>query len=820
MANELFENTKTHEPLAARMRPRNLDEYIGQDHIVGKGRLLRRAIAADQLTSVIFYGPPGSGKTTLARVIASHTKSNFITLNAVLTGVADIRNAIKQAEDFKNLYSRRTILFVDEVHRWNKAQQDALLPWVENGTIILIGATTENPFFEVNKALVSRSRVFQLKQLTKEDLKNVAYMALNDIERGYGHWRIDFESGALEHLIDTANGDARSLLNALELAVETTPVQWAPDANPPQPSYGSVIFISREAAEESIQKKVVLYDRDGDYHYDIISAFIKSLRGRDPDAAMYWLARMVRAGEDPRFIFRRMLISACEDTGLADPYALGVVESCAAAFDRVGLPEGRYHLAHAALYLATAPKSNSSMAFFDALASVEKEDVEVPNHLRDASRDAEGFGHGAGYLYPHAYRDHWVAQQYLPDQLVGRVFYTPSEQGYEKKIRDEVLARRELQIAAILEDDTGERALDPTSSQTTGSKNADVARLLQQQFKDKNAESLTFSPTDQSKERALQNADMSWRARLDSNRAQVLLQIRDGMIEAARLVRSDRSLVWNADDALLLWELARKAPEGVTCGLCRSQKGLEVLEQYARTLGDLDKPELLVRPGAEEAAKADGANVAAQQVVDEALLKNVLAAFGEKNIVFDKFFFRNPFFSEESVQSMAYAFAACGIEGKIPERWKIVISQQMPSAGQRLSKIIAKQVLGGAVLDAWRPLLEKMSEAEEKFFGDKSNPLFALSAQSVQKTFEEQGFKVESKTIKTSEKRRVHQKEISAWFESETSSYAAAIKAAIGAEKTAELSRLFSSAAQNSAFDWTGETVIFVASSAKPTELR
>ena len=815
MADALFENTKTHEPLAARMRPRNLDEYIGQDHIVGKGRLLRRAIAADQLTSVIFYGPPGSGKTTLARVIASHTKSNFITLNAVLTGVADIRGAIKQAEDFKNLYSRRTILFVDEVHRWNKAQQDALLPWVENGTIILIGATTENPFFEVNKALVSRSRVFQLKQLTKEDLKNVAYMALNDIERGYGHWRIDFESGALEHLIDTANGDARSLLNALELAVETTPVQWAPDANPPQPSYGSTIFISREAAEESIQKKVVLYDRDGDYHYDIISAFIKSLRGRDPDAAMYWLARMVRAGEDPRFIFRRMLISACEDTGLADPYALGVVESCAAAFDRVGLPEGRYHLAHAALYLATAPKSNSSMAFFDALAAVEKEDVEVPNHLRDASRDAEGFGHGAGYLYPHAYRDHWVAQQYLPDQLVGRVFYTPSSQGYESKIRDDVLARRELQIAAILEDDTGERALDPTASEATGSKNSDVALLLKQQFKDKNGESLTFSPADSGKERALQNADKSWRSRLDSNRAETLLKIRDGMVEAARLVRSDRSLVWNADDALLLWELSRKCPEGVTCGLCRSQKGLEVLEQYARTLGDLDKPILLVRPGAEtdnqdQKGAADGGDgKQAQQAVDEALLKKVLAAFYQKNIVFDKFFFRNPFFSAESVQSMSGAFAACGIEGKIPAGWKIIISQQIPSAAQRVSKVIEKQVLGGTILDNWRPLLQKMNEAEEKFFGDKNNPLFDWNAETVKKVFEEQGFKVEVKSERVTEKRRVSQKEISAWFESQNSPYAAAIKAAIGSDKTAELSRLFASAAQTTAFDWTSETALF-----------
>ncbi|MDE5899414.1 MAG: AAA family ATPase, partial [Treponemataceae bacterium] len=439
------------EPLAARMRPRNLDEYIGQDHIVGKGRLLRRAIAADQLTSVIFYGPPGSGKTTLARVIANHTKSNFITLNAVLTGVADIRTAIKQAEDYFTLYSRRTILFVDEVHRWNKSQQDALLPWVENGTIILIGATTENPFFEVNKALVSRSRVFQLKPLTDADLLKAARLALSDVERGYGHWKVEFEGGALEHLVETANGDARSLLNALELAVETTPEQWNPAAEPPVPAYGSTIYISKEAAEESIQKKVVLYDRDGDYHYDIISAFIKSLRGRDPDASMYWLARMAAAGEDPHFIFRRMLISACEDTGLADPHAVSVVNSCAQAFDRVGMPEGRYFLAHAALYLSTAPKSNSSMAFFDALAAVEKEDAEVPNHLRDDNRDAEGFGHGAGYLYPHAYRDHWVAQQYLPDTLAGRVFYTPSTQGYEREIRGEVLSRRELQIAAILE---------------------------------------------------------------------------------------------------------------------------------------------------------------------------------------------------------------------------------------------------------------------------------------------------------------------------------------------------------------------------------
>ena len=460
---DLFDSQKdiSQEPLAARMRPRTLDEYIGQDHIVGKNRLLRRAIQADRLSSVIFYGPPGTGKTTLARVIANHTKSNFVTLNAVLAGVSQIRASIDAAAEQRKLYGRRTILFVDEVHRWNKSQQDALLPWVENGTIILIGATTENPFFEVNKALVSRSRVFQLKPLEEADLKKAALAAMADKERGYGKWHIEFEKGALEHLIETAAGDARSLLNALELAVETSVPSWPPEE-------GLSIFITAEAAEESIQKKVVLYDRDGDYHYDVISAFIKSLRGRDPDAAMYWLARMIAAGESPDFIFRRMLISACEDTGLADPHAVSVVASCAAAFDRVGMPEGQYHLAHAALYLATAEKSNSSLCFFDALAAVEKENAEVPNHLKDPSRDAEGFGHGAGYFYPHSYKDHWIAQQYLPDTLSGKVFYTPGKCGYEKEIREDVLRRRELQVAAILEEAENDEELTGCLNMTIG----------------------------------------------------------------------------------------------------------------------------------------------------------------------------------------------------------------------------------------------------------------------------------------------------------------------------------------------------------------
>src|SRR5512143_391374 len=376
-------------PLAARTRPRTLDEFIGQEHIVGPGRLLRRAIQADQLSSVIFYGPPGTGKTTLARVIANTTRGHFIAINAVLAGVADIRQAIAEAQERRGQFGQRTILFVDEVHRFNKAQQDALLPWVENGTVILIGATTENPYFEVNKALVSRSRIFQLKPLTEADLLAVARQALADPEHGYGKLNVQIDDDALAHLVNVANGDARGVLNALELAVETTP-----------PGPDGVIHVTREVAEESIQRRAVLYDKEGDVHYDTISAFIKSLRGSDPDAAMYWMARMVYAGEDPRFIFRRMIVFAGEDVGLADPNAIRTVMACAQAYDYVGLPEGRFHLGEAALYLATAPKSNSVMRFFRALETVEKEgEADIPAHLRDANRDKEGFGHGEGYLY-------------------------------------------------------------------------------------------------------------------------------------------------------------------------------------------------------------------------------------------------------------------------------------------------------------------------------------------------------------------------------------------------------------------------------------
>lgn len=811
MADLFTINNLLKEPLAARMRPQTLDEYIGQDHIVGKGRLLRRAIAADQLTSVIFYGPPGSGKTTLARVIANHTKSNFITLNAVLTGVADIRMSIKQAEDYYNLYSRRTILFVDEVHRWNKAQQDALLPWVENGTIILIGATTENPFFEVNKALVSRSRVFQLKPLTKDDLKKAANMALTNTERGYGHWNVQFEEGALEHLIDTANGDARSLLNALELAVETTPEKWNPTGNPPEPSYGSTIYISQETAEESIQKKVVLYDRDGDYHYDIISAFIKSLRGRDPDGAMYWLARMVRAGEDPHFIFRRMLISACEDTGLADPMAVSIVTSCEQAFDRVGLPEGRYHLAHAALYLSTCPKSNSSMAFFDALSSVEKEDAEVPNHLKDSNRDAEGFGHGSGYLYPHAYRDHWVAQQYLPDALMGRVFYTPSNQGYENTIRNDVLSRRELQIAAILEKTDYYSSAQGASPSETGSKNSDKPLSendnyfsefgsnpisqwwINEHFKSgaiKNPENLTYTPTNKFKETALDKAEYSWKSRIDSNRAEILLQIRDKMTSIATLSRHDRSLIWNADDGLLLWEIARKTPEGATCGVCRSQKGKEVLEQYSRTLGNLDKPIL-------------------EWIKDEQTISDMLDIFAYKGIIFDHLFFRNPFTNLLSVDDFCKNFKAVLQRSEdtcpLAKNFNIVISQKIPCKGQKISNLIKSQVLSNKIFEPYTTLLQKMEEAENEFFTDKDNPLFNWDNDSIVKKFKEQGFNVSYEVETIIEKRKITKKEIFNWFNLETSAYATAIAKAIGDASIQKISTLLENSCETTIFNWQTE---------------
>ncbi len=443
----LAERMAREAPLAARMRPRTLDEFVGQEHIVGPGKLLRRAIEADRLfSSIILWGPPGCGKTTLARIIAHHTRSHFETLSAVLAGVADLRRVIREARERRKLHGRRTILFVDEVHRWNKAQQDALLPHVEDGTIIFIGATTENPYFEVIGALVSRSRVFPLRPLEPQHVRTILERALRDPERGYGRRKVRIDEAALAHLVHVAGGDARNALNALELAVESTP-----------PDDQGVIHITLEVAQESIQRRAVLYDKDGDAHYDTISAFIKSIRGSDPDAALYWLAKMLYAGEDPRFILRRLLILAAEDVGLADPMALVVATSAAQAFEYVGLPEGVFPLVEATLYLATAPKSNSAMAYFKAYRLVEQAaEVEVPDHLKDPSRDRKTLGHGQGYRYPHDHPEHFVPQQYLPRSLLGTYFYRPSEQGYERQVAERLARWREAQRRALQIDRTEE----------------------------------------------------------------------------------------------------------------------------------------------------------------------------------------------------------------------------------------------------------------------------------------------------------------------------------------------------------------------------
>jgi putative ATPase len=414
------------QPLAARMRPGTLDEFVGQEDIVGPGTLLRRAIEADRISSMVLWGPPGTGKTTLAMIVAHHTHSHFESISAVMAGVGDIRRLVKEAQDRRGMYGQRSILLVDEIHRFNKAQQDALLPHVENGTITLIGATTENPYFEVIGALVSRSRIFQLKPLDDAQIETILRRALADAERGLGRIPAQVADDALLHLVHVAGGDARNALNALELAVTTTPADRQ-----------GHVYVDLGVAQESIQRRALLYDKDGDAHYDTISAFIKSVRGGDPDAALYWMARMIYSGEDPRFIVRRMIILASEDIGLADPQALRMTTAAAQALEWVGLPEAQYAMAEAAIYLATAPKSNSCAAYFGALAQVEQQGiVEVPDHLKDSSRDAEGLGHGQGYEYPHEFPGHWVSQQYLPDDLKGKRWYEPGELGYEKTIRE------------------------------------------------------------------------------------------------------------------------------------------------------------------------------------------------------------------------------------------------------------------------------------------------------------------------------------------------------------------------------------------------
>lgn len=429
---DLFEymrstNMEKEAPLAARMRPRTLDEVVGQEHIIGKDKLLYRAIKADKISSIIFYGPPGTGKTTLAKVIANTTSAEFQQINATVAGKKDMEEVVTKAKELQGMYGKRTILFIDEIHRFNKGQQDYLLPFVEDGTIILIGATTENPYFEVNPALLSRSVIFELKKLSTEDIRTLLLRAVNDTEKGMGSYHAQMDDDALEFLADMANGDARAALTAIELGILTT-----------DRSEDGIIHITLDVASECIQKRVINYDKTGDNHYDTISAFIKSMRGSDPDAAVYYLARMLYAGEDVKFIARRIMILASEDIGNADPQALQVAVAAAQAVERLGMPEARIVLAQAVTYMASAPKSNSAINAIDKAMRVvqETKTPPVPVHLQDAHYKSAGkLGHGKGYKYAHDYKNHYVKQQYLPDGLTGEVFYEPSENGYEQQIR-------------------------------------------------------------------------------------------------------------------------------------------------------------------------------------------------------------------------------------------------------------------------------------------------------------------------------------------------------------------------------------------------
>lgn len=429
---DLFEyarekNMEQESPLASRLRPVTLEEVVGQQHIIGKDKLLYRAIKADKLSSVIFYGPPGTGKTTLAKVIAHTTSAEFTQINATSAGKKDMEEVVKKAKDTLGMYQRKTILFVDEIHRFNKGQQDYLLPFVEDGTVILIGATTENPYFEVNGALISRSVIFELYPLDKEDVKTLLRRAVYDTEKGMGSYHAAIDEEALEFLADVSGGDARSALNAVELGILTT-----------ERSGDGKIHITLETASECIQKRVVRYDKTGDNHYDTISAFIKSMRGSDPDAAVYYLAKMLYAGEDIKFIARRIMICASEDVGNADPMALTVAVSAAQAVERIGMPEAQIILSQAALYVASAPKSNSAVnAVSAAMENVRNQKTTVPVHLQDAHyKGAKKLGHGTGYLYAHDYPCHFVKQQYLPDEIRGAVFYKPGDNGKEKEIKE------------------------------------------------------------------------------------------------------------------------------------------------------------------------------------------------------------------------------------------------------------------------------------------------------------------------------------------------------------------------------------------------
>lgn len=717
------------EPLAARMRPRTLDEFVGQERIVGRGRLLRRAIEADQLSSVIFYGPPGTGKTTLARVIANTTKARFTALNAVLAGVKDIREAVAAAQR-ELTAGRRTILFVDEVHRFNKAQQDALLPWVENGTVILIGATTENPYFEVNKALVSRSRIFELTPLESSDLERVLEQALEDAERGYGRLEVRVAQDARDHLVNVANGDARALLNALELAVTTTPA-----------GEDGVIEVTLEVAEESIQRRAVLYDKEGDAHFDTISAFIKSVRGSDPDASLYWLAKMVYAGEDPRFILRRLLVLASEDVGLAAPDALAVVASAAAAYDYVGMPEGRYHLAQATLYLATAPKSNSTMGFFDALAAVANErESQPPDHLKDANRDSEGLGHGAGYLYPHAYRDHWVAQQYLPSSLQGKVFYRPSSQGFEAGIAEGVARSREAQLAAMLD-----RELE-VSREPGGKQRIDAARDR-------------------------------WLERTVSRSGKRLGLLRDRLFELAGVERHHLVLDLRAGSGLLTWEATRRAPDGMVVALEEDGAAVIALKEQAAALPELQRPVVV-----------QGSLPGAAALVQEALGAGAGGATG-LDVIVGRQALGKPENAGAVLREAARLLASSG---------RLVLAEVDVSRSQRLYRLVDLRTLPD-------DLSERIAAAEEAIYARGVPGSDQGLAETERLAREAGLEDVSFTRIESTFPHAVNPLAIDRWFarRSEPASYADQLSASLDDRELALMERLFRQQLANSEVPWT-----------------